>query len=62
MVKKVKKLSDQKFDDLKSAVSFTIANYPAKGSENFRASLKVLLKDLWRYEGIELKNGRIKGQ
>lgn len=48
MKKKIKlELTEQQFEDLQSAVSFTVRKYPKVGSEQFRAALERMEKKLW---------------
>lgn len=40
--------TEEEFDDILSAISFTLSDYPQKGSKNFLAALKKLYKKMWK--------------
>lgn len=45
---KILKLTEQQLDDLASAVSFTLRDYPKEGAKNFLAALTRLNKKIWK--------------
>jgi len=42
------KLNEQEFNDLVSAITFTLDKYPPEGAKNFLLGLKKINKKLWR--------------
>jgi hypothetical protein len=40
--------TEEEYDDLLSAISFTLSDYPQKGAKEFLAALKKLYKKMWR--------------
>lgn len=48
-------LSEEDFDDIQSAIAFTIGKYPKKGATHFIKSLRKIDKKLWAFNKKVLK-------